>query len=157
MLYHLFEYLNEQFAFPGSRLFQYISFRASMAIIVSLIISIVFGGRIINKLRKMQIGETVRDLGLEGQMAKQGTPTMGGLMILACILIPTLLFAKVVVAANKREFGMVKHVSKALKAIVKVMVAHGGCVIPHHAHQFKFKLATIHIKKRRALKNITGI
>jgi phospho-N-acetylmuramoyl-pentapeptide-transferase len=94
MLYHLFEYLNEQFALPGSRLFQYISFRASMAIIVSLIISIVFGGRIINKLRKLQIGETVRDLGLEGQMAKQGTPTMGGLMILACILIPTLLFAK---------------------------------------------------------------
>lgn len=65
-----------------------------MAIIVSLIISIVFGGRIISKLRKMQIGETVRDLGLEGQMAKQGTPTMGGLMILACIFIPTVLFAK---------------------------------------------------------------
>jgi phospho-N-acetylmuramoyl-pentapeptide-transferase len=94
MLYHLFEYLNDHFEFPGSRLFQYISFRASMAIIVSLIISIVFGGRIINKLRRLQIGETVRDLGLEGQMAKQGTPTMGGLMILACILVPTLLFAR---------------------------------------------------------------
>ncbi len=94
MLYHLFEYLNDHFEFPGSRLFQYISFRASMAIIVSLIISIVFGGHIINKLRRLQIGETVRDLGLEGQIAKQGTPTMGGLMILACILVPTLLFAR---------------------------------------------------------------
>jgi phospho-N-acetylmuramoyl-pentapeptide-transferase len=94
MLYHLFEYLENEFDMPGAGLFRFISFRASMAIITSLIISMVFGGRIINKLRKMQIGETVRDLGLEGQLAKQGTPTMGGLMILACIFFPTLLFAK---------------------------------------------------------------
>lgn len=94
MLYHLFEYLDANFEFPGSGLFKYISFRASMAIISSLIISMVFGGRIIRKLRRLQIGETVRDLGLEGQKEKEGTPTMGGVMILACILVPTLLFAK---------------------------------------------------------------
>ncbi len=94
MLYHLFEYLDANFEFPGSGLFKYISFRASMAIITSLIISMVFGGRIIRKLRKLQIGETVRDLGLEGQKEKEGTPTMGGIMILACILVPTLLFAR---------------------------------------------------------------
>lgn len=93
MLYYLFTYLNE-LGFPGAGLFDYISFRAAMAIITSLLISMVFGGRIINFLRKLQIGETVRDLGLEGQKAKEGTPTMGGLIILASILIPTLLFAK---------------------------------------------------------------
>lgn len=93
MLYYLFNYLD-QLDFPGAGLFGFISFRASMALITSLIISVVFGKRIIGLLQKQQIGETVRDLGLEGQMAKQGTPTMGGLMILAAILIPTLLFAK---------------------------------------------------------------
>jgi phospho-N-acetylmuramoyl-pentapeptide-transferase len=94
MLYHLFEYLEQTYAFPGAGVFQYISFRAAMAIITSLLISMVFGGRLIERLRKMQIGETVRDLGLAGQVEKQGTPTMGGLIILASILIPTLLFAK---------------------------------------------------------------
>jgi phospho-N-acetylmuramoyl-pentapeptide-transferase len=93
MLYYLFSYLDE-LNFPGAGLFGYISFRASMALIVSLIISIIFGKRIIGMLQKKQMGEIVRDLGLEGQMAKQGTPTMGGLLILAAILIPTLLFAK---------------------------------------------------------------
>lgn len=93
MLYYLFQYLDE-FNLPGAGLFQYISFRAAMALIVSLIISIVFGKRIIGLLQKQQIGETVRDLGLEGQMAKQGTPTMGGILILSAILIPTLLFCK---------------------------------------------------------------
>lgn len=93
MLTYLFEYLQE-LDFPGARLFEYISFRAGMALITSLIVSMVFGKRLIGMLRKQQIGETVRDLGLEGQMAKQGTPTMGGLIILAAILIPTLLFAR---------------------------------------------------------------
>lgn len=93
MLYYLFNYLD-QLNIPGAGLFQYISFRAAMALITSLIISIVFGKRIINLLRKQQIGETVRDLGLQGQLEKSGTPTMGGLIILSAIFLPTLLFAK---------------------------------------------------------------
>ncbi len=93
MLTYLFNYL-EGLDFPGAGLFQYISFRASMALIASLVVSIFFGKRLINLLRKQQIGETVRDLGLAGQIEKQGTPTMGGIIILAAILIPTLLFAK---------------------------------------------------------------
>jgi phospho-N-acetylmuramoyl-pentapeptide-transferase len=93
MLTYLFNYL-EGLDFPGAGLFHYISFRAAMALITSLIVSIVFGKRLINLLRKQQIGETVRDLGLAGQIEKSGTPTMGGLIILAAILIPTLLFAK---------------------------------------------------------------
>tara|TARA_R110002072_G_scaffold303044_1_gene492089 strand:+ start:39773 stop:41020 length:1248 start_codon:yes stop_codon:yes gene_type:complete len=93
MLTYLFNYLNE-LNFPGAGLFEYISFRAAMALITSLIISILFGKKIIRLLQKQQIGETVRDLGLEGQLAKTGTPTMGGLIILAAIMIPTLLFAK---------------------------------------------------------------
>ena len=93
MLYYLFDYLREHYDFPGLRLFQYITFRTSMAIIISLIITTVFGHNIISYLRKMQVGETVRNLGLEGQMQKQGTPTMGGIMILLGILVPTLLLA----------------------------------------------------------------
>jgi phospho-N-acetylmuramoyl-pentapeptide-transferase len=93
MLYYLFDYLHK-LNLPGAGLFQYISFRASMALITSLIVSIFFGKRIINLLRKQQIGETVRDLGLAGQIEKSGTPTMGGIIILSAILIPTLLFAK---------------------------------------------------------------
>lgn len=93
MLTYLFNYL-EQLDFPGAGLFHYISFRAAMALITSLIVSIIFGKRLINLLRRQQIGETVRDLGLAGQMEKSGTPTMGGIIILASILIPTLLFAK---------------------------------------------------------------
>lgn len=93
MLYYLFDYLNE-LNIPGAGVFGYISFRAAMALIFSLIVSIFFGKRIINLLRKQQIGETVRDLGLEGQLEKAGTPTMGGIIILSAILIPTLLFAK---------------------------------------------------------------
>ena len=94
MLYYFFRYIDQNFDVPGAGVFQYISFRAALAIIFSLLISLVFGKRIINHLRKKQIGETVRDLGLEGQMQKQGTPTMGGLIILAAILAPTLLFAR---------------------------------------------------------------
>lgn len=93
MLYYLFEYLNQHYDFPGLRLFQYITFRTSLAIIISLIITTVYGRRLINYLQKMQVGETVRNLGLEGQMQKQGTPTMGGIIILLGILVPTLLLA----------------------------------------------------------------
>ena len=94
MLYYLFDWLDSSFDFPGAGVFQYISFRAACAVITSLLITIVFGKKLINFLRKKQVGETVRDLGLEGQKEKEGTPTMGGLIILAAILIPTLLFAK---------------------------------------------------------------
>lgn len=94
MLYYLFTYLDQTFDLPGAGMFQYISFRAAMAIITSLIITMLFGRSLINFLRKKQVGETVRDLGLEGQKEKEGTPTMGGLIILGGILIPTLLFAK---------------------------------------------------------------
>ncbi len=94
MLYYLFEYLQSTYDFPGSGLFQYISFRASLAIITSLLVSLFFGGRIIKLIQKKQIGEEVRFLGLAGEEAKKGTPTMGGLIILAAILIPTLLFTK---------------------------------------------------------------
>jgi phospho-N-acetylmuramoyl-pentapeptide-transferase len=94
MLYYLFSWLDSSFDFPGAGVFQYISFRAAAAVITSLLITIVFGKKLINFLRRKQVGETVRDLGLEGQKAKEGTPTMGGLIILAAILIPTLLFAK---------------------------------------------------------------
>ena len=92
MIYHLFEYL-EQFDFPGAGMFQYLSFRASFSIMTSLVISMIFGKRIINMLHRKQIGESVRDLGLQGQSEKQGTPTMGGIIILASIIIPVLLFA----------------------------------------------------------------
>lgn len=94
MFYYLFHYLD-QLNFPGAGVFQYISFRAAMALLSSLIITMVFGKRIINFIRRRQIGETIRELGLQGQNEKAGTPTMGGLIILAAIIIPTLLFAKV--------------------------------------------------------------
>lgn len=94
MLYYLFTWLDEAFNLPGAGVFQYISFRAAMSVITSLIIMLIFGKPFIKWLRKKQIGETVRDLHLEGQKEKEGTPTMGGLLILAAIVIPTLLFAK---------------------------------------------------------------
>ncbi len=94
MLYYLFKYLRE-IGFPGSGMFQYISFRAALAILTSLILSFVYGKRIIRFLQKKQIGEVVRDLGLEGQYQKTGTPTMGGVLIILAILIPTLLFARI--------------------------------------------------------------
>ena len=94
MLYYLFTWLDHKYDFPGAGLFQYISFRTAMSIIVSLIITTVYGNRLIKILRAKQVGETVRNLGLEGQMQKQGTPTMGGLIILLGILVPTLLFSK---------------------------------------------------------------
>ena len=94
MLYYLFNYLDREFDLVGAGVFQYISFRAGMAVLLSLLITITFGERLINMLRNKQVGESIRDLGLEGQMAKKGTPTMGGLIIIAAIVIPTLLFAK---------------------------------------------------------------
>ena len=94
MLYNLFEYLNENYNIPGAGVFQYISFRAAMALITSLVVSLLFGGRIINFIRNKQIGEQVRELGLQGEESKKGTPTMGGLIIISAIIIPTLLFAQ---------------------------------------------------------------
>jgi phospho-N-acetylmuramoyl-pentapeptide-transferase len=94
MLYYLFEYLEKQFQFPGASLFGFITFRAAVAIILSLLISTVYGKRIIKFLQKKQVGETVRDLGLEGQAEKAGTPTMGGLIIILATLIPVILLAK---------------------------------------------------------------
>lgn len=94
MLYYLFDYLDKSMDFPGAGMFQYISFRAAFAAITSLIISLLFGKKLIQFLNRKLVGELVRDLGLEGQKEKQGTPTMGGLIILSAIIIPTLLFAK---------------------------------------------------------------
>lgn len=94
MLTHLFDYLKEQYDLPGAGLFKFISFRAGVAMILSLLISLVIGKRIIDWLRKAQIGETVRDLGLAGQTSKAGTPTMGGIIIVAATLIPCLLIAR---------------------------------------------------------------
>jgi len=94
MLYYLFKYLEEHFDLMGAGVFQYISFRAGAAVVLSLLITITFGKRLIRLLQKKQIGETIRDLGLQGQMEKKGTPTMGGVIIISAIVIPTLLFAK---------------------------------------------------------------
>jgi len=93
MLYHLFQYLESIFIFPGAHLFNYISFRTGLAFILALLISTIFGRQIIDFLQKKQIGESIRDLGLEGQMSKKGTPTMGGVIIIIAILVPTLLLA----------------------------------------------------------------
>jgi phospho-N-acetylmuramoyl-pentapeptide-transferase len=94
MLYYLFDFLDKHFNFPGAHVFQYITFRAFAAIITSLLIGAIYGRKIIDLLRRLQIGETVRDLGLDGQKQKQGTPTMGGFIILAALVVPVLLFAK---------------------------------------------------------------
>jgi len=91
MLFHLFDYIEKYYNIPGAGLFQFITFRAGMAILLSLIISIIWGNGIIARLKSHQIGETVRELGLQGQKEKEGTPTMGGIIILLAILIPTLL------------------------------------------------------------------
>jgi len=94
MLYYLFQYLDSQFNIPGAGVFQFITFRAAAAFILSLLISAIYGKRIINFLRKQQVGETIRDLGLEGQQQKSGTPTMGGIIIIFATLIPVILLAK---------------------------------------------------------------
>ena len=94
MLYYLFDYLDKNFDLLGAGVFKYISFRSGGAVIVSLLITVFFGKQLIEILRKKQVSESVRDLGLEGEINKRGTPTMGGIIIIAAILIPTLLFAK---------------------------------------------------------------
>lgn len=94
MLYYLFDYLDQHFDLAGAGLFKYISFRAGASIVMSLLIAMIFGKRFIRLLQRQQVGESIRDLGLEGQLEKAGTPTMGGVIIISCILIPTLLFAK---------------------------------------------------------------
>ncbi len=94
MLYYLFSYLEKNYSIPGAGVFQYITFRMAMAVITSLIVTTVYGRRLIDYLRYKQVGETVRNLGLEGQMQKAGTPTMGGIIIILGIVIPTVLFAK---------------------------------------------------------------
>ena len=94
MLYPIFIFLERNYDFFGAGLFQFITFRAGMAMLFALLISIFIGRRLIKILQKMQIGETVRDLGLEGQIEKTGTPTMGGIIIILAIIIPTMLFAK---------------------------------------------------------------
>ncbi|NCF53483.1 MAG: phospho-N-acetylmuramoyl-pentapeptide-transferase [Bacteroidetes bacterium] len=94
MLYYLFTYLDQAYDIPGAGVFQYITFRAAMAVITSLIISMLFGKRLIDRLQRLQVGETVRDLGLEGQTQKAGTATMGGVIIILAIVVPTLLWAK---------------------------------------------------------------
>ncbi|MDE6778247.1 MAG: phospho-N-acetylmuramoyl-pentapeptide-transferase [Alistipes sp.] len=94
MLYHLFRYLDIRYDLPGAGMFQYISFRAALAVIIALLVGIIFGRRIIDFLRRKQIGEDIRDLGLQGQLEKRGTPTMGGVIILLAILVPTLLVGR---------------------------------------------------------------
>ena len=94
MLYNLFEFLEQQYQFPGASVFQYISFRSAIAIIFSMGFSMVFGEKIISYLRRQQIGENIRDLGLDGQKEKEGTPTMGGLIIIFSTLMPVLLLAR---------------------------------------------------------------
>ncbi|MGY3791279.1 phospho-N-acetylmuramoyl-pentapeptide-transferase [Aquimarina sp. 433] len=95
MLYYLFQYLENEYRFPGASLFQFITFRAAMAIILSLLISTIYGKRIISFLRTKQMGESIRELGLEGQAEKAGTPTMGGIIIILATVVPALLFAKI--------------------------------------------------------------
>ena len=94
MLYTLFQLLDKRFDLPGAGVFQYISFRAALAVVLALLVTIIFGRRIIRMLQRHQIGEEIRDLGLEGQLSKKGTPTMGGLLILLAILVPILLVGK---------------------------------------------------------------
>src|SRR6187399_635663 len=94
MLYYLFEYLDKTMDVPGTGVFQYITFRSALALILSLMISTIYGKKIINFLRNQQVGETVRELGLQGQNEKAGTPTMGGLIIIIATLIPVILLAK---------------------------------------------------------------
>ena len=104
MLYHFFNYINQNFDFPGSGLFEFISFRAGMAVITSLVITLVFGGRLIKFLQRKQVGESIRDLGLEGQMVKAGTPTMGGVIILAGIIVPTMLLSLIHISEPTRPY-----------------------------------------------------
>lgn len=125
MLYYFFDYIEKNFDLPGAGLFQYISFRAGAAAVLSLIITITFGQRLINYLRKKQVGEEIRDLGLEGQIQKKGTPTMGGLIIIAAILIPTLLMARldnvyvILLIATTLWLGLIGFIDDYIKVFKK--------------------------------------
>ncbi len=125
MLYYLFDYIEKHFDFPGAGLFQYISFRAGVAAILSLLITITYGKTLINFLRKKQVGEDIRDLGLEGQMQKKGTPTMGGIIIIAAILIPTLLMARldnvyiILLVATTLWLGLIGFIDDYIKVFKK--------------------------------------
>lgn len=126
MLYYLFDYIDRTFNLPGAGVFQYISFRAGAAAVLSLIITITFGQKLISVLRRRQVGEGIRDLGLEGQMQKKGTPTMGGIIIIAAILIPTLLFAKldnvyvILLVATTIWLGLIRFWMTILKCSRKI-------------------------------------
>jgi len=96
MLYYLFDFLDKTYDLPGAGLFQFITFRASLAVITSLLVATVWGKKIIKILQDKQMGETIRDLGLQGQSEKAGTPTMGGLIIILATLVPVFLFAKLI-------------------------------------------------------------
>ncbi|MBL7875392.1 MAG: phospho-N-acetylmuramoyl-pentapeptide-transferase [Cyclobacteriaceae bacterium] len=125
MLYYFFDYIEKNFDLPGAGLFQYISFRAGAAAVLSLIITITLGQRLISFLRKKQVGEEIRDLGLEGQIQKKGTPTMGGLIIIAAILIPTLLMARldnvyvILLIATTLWLGLIGFVDDYIKVFKK--------------------------------------
>ena len=145
MLYHLFRYLDEAFDFPGAGMFQYLSFRAAAAIILSLLIVIIFGRKIIDFLRRRQIGEEIRNLGLEGQLQKRGTPTMGGVIILVAILVPTLLFGRLdnvyvllllfstvwlgFIGGLDDYIKVFRHRKEGLKGRFKVVAQVGLCII----------------------------
>lgn len=125
MFYYLFNYLEAAYDFPGAGMFEFISFRAAMSVIFSLLISLVFGKALINLLQQKQAGESVRDLGLEGQKEKQGTPTMGGLIIIGAIIIPTILFAKlnniyiIIILFSTIWLGMIGFVDDYIKVYRK--------------------------------------
>lgn len=125
MLYYLFDYLDQHFDLAGAGLFKYISFRAGASIVMSLLIAMIFGKRFIRLLQRQQVGESIRDLGLEGQLEKAGTPTMGGVIIISCILIPTLLFAKldniyvILLVASTVWMGLIGFLDDYLKVLKK--------------------------------------
>ena len=124
MLYYLFDWLDKAFDFPGAGVFQYISFRAAMSAITSLLIMLTFGQRFIRFIRRKSIGEIVRNLGLEGQKEKEGTPTMGGLLILSAIIIPTLLFAKldniyVIISASSASLTTISKSSRKTSKVFR--------------------------------------
>src|SRR5260221_8657767 len=125
MLYYLFTYLDKKFDIPGAEVFLSISFRAVVAAVLSLLNTITLGRKLISFLRRKQVGEDIRDLGLEGQLQKKGTPTMGGLIIIAAILIPTLLMAKldnvyvILLIATTVWLGMIGFLDDYIKVFKK--------------------------------------
>ena len=144
MLYYLFDYLDSM-NFPGAGLFQFISFRAAMALITSLIVSIFFGKKIINLLRRQQIGETVRDLGLAGQVEKSGTPTMGGVIILFSIILPVLLWADFALEQAYVLLQLVKLMPWYLLAEFLLVFLHSQKDIPYGKVFLKQDFKAFHV------------